>query len=134
MRDRQRGDDPAQTGGRKALLTSLTLAGGLAFGTLCTLAAARVAIDAIQASGGERILYAVVAVFFYLLAALLIVGTVDRAVRPLPAFGGPGPDTYRLPDLDTEDTDRIWHRVHRRPPSKGRHRLLRPLPRQLVAV
>jgi hypothetical protein len=97
VRDRQRGDDPAQTGGRKALLTSLTLAGGLAFGTLCTLAAARVAIDAIQASGGERILYAVVAVFFYLLAALLIVGTVDRAVRPLPAFGGPGPDTYDCP-------------------------------------
>jgi hypothetical protein len=24
-----------------------------------------------------------------------------------PAFGGPGPDTYRLPDLDTEDTYRI---------------------------
>jgi hypothetical protein len=107
VRDRQRGDDPAQTGGRKALLTSLTLAGGLAFGTLCTLAAARVAIDAIQASGGERILYAVVAVFFYLLAALLIVGTVGRAVRPFPAFGGPGPDTYRLPDLDTEDAYRI---------------------------
>ena len=85
VRDRQRGSDPAQTGLRKALLTGLTLVGGLAFGTLCTFAAVRVTIDAVQASGGERIFYTVVAVVFSLLAALLIVGTVVQAVRPLPS-------------------------------------------------
>src|SRR5262249_47463438 len=54
-------------------LTSVArVVGGLAFGTLCTGGAVRFTIDAVQASGGERIFLAVVGVFFYLFAALLI--------------------------------------------------------------
>ena len=76
-------------------------------GTVSALLAVRLTIDAIHASGGERVFYVVVAVLAYLFAALLIVGAILRPrllPGPTDASSSPGssssatdPESSKMP-------------------------------------
>jgi hypothetical protein len=76
--------DLARMGRRKVLVTRLAaVVGGLAAGALFTVAAIRATIDAVHASGRERVIDAAMAGLFYLVAALCIVGmAVAKGLLP----------------------------------------------------
>src|SRR5262245_13402668 len=76
--------DLASMGRRKTVLARLVyVIGGLAAGTLFIVGAVRATIESVHASGGERVTNALVAGFFYLVAALFTVGMIVGA-RLLP--------------------------------------------------
>lgn len=78
-------DESTKVGrGRLPLAGIARVVGGLTFGTMCIIAAVRVTTEAVQASGGERVLFTVLAVLGYLFAAMIIGGAI-LSFRSLPS-------------------------------------------------